>query len=69
MKRKRFISIILSAAMALSCFTLPTSAAYSEYSISTAEELQEFSKLCSLDSSSMSLKAVIKNDIDILRNS
>lgn len=65
MKRKRFISIILSAAMALSCVTLPTSAAYSEYSISTAEELQEFSKLCSLDSSSMSLKAVIKNDIDI----
>ncbi len=65
MKKSRFISIILSAAMALSCITLPTSAAYSVYSISTAEELEEFSRLCRLDSSSKSLKAVIENDIDI----
>lgn len=65
-KISRFLSVIISAALAVSsAAALPSSAAESNrtYSISTAEELIEFSKLCRLDSWSKGKSFVLDTDI------
>lgn len=65
-KLSRFLSVIISAALAVSSVAaLPLSAAESSktYKISTAEELIEFSKLCRLDSWSKGKEFVLTTDI------
>lgn len=65
-KSSRFLSVIISAALAVSSVAaLPLSAAESSktYKISTADELIEFSKLCSLDSWSKGKEFVLTSDI------
>lgn len=65
-KISRFISVIISAALAVSSVAvLPLSAAESSktYKITTAEELIEFSKLCRLDSWSKGKEFVLTSDI------
>lgn len=65
-KLNRFLSVIISAALAVSTVSaLPLSAAEtrSTYNISTAEELIEFSKLCRLDSWSKGKNFVLDTDI------
>lgn len=62
----RFLSVIISAALAVSSIAaLPLSAAESSktYKISTADELIEFSKLCRLDSWSKGKEFVLTTDI------
>lgn len=65
-KLSRFLSVIISAALAVSSVAaLPLSAAESSktYKISTAEELIEFSKLCRLDSWSKGKEFLLTTDI------
>lgn len=65
-KLSRFLSVIISAALAVSSIAaLPLSAAESSktYKISTADELIEFSKLCRLDSWSKGKEFVLTTDI------
>lgn len=65
-KISRFLSVIISAALAVSSIAaLPLSAAESSktYKISTADELIEFSKLCRLDSWSKGKEFVLTTDI------
>ena len=65
-KLSRFLSVIISAALAVSSVAaLPLSAAENSktYKISTADELIEFSKLCSLDSWSKGKEFVLTSDI------
>lgn len=65
-KLSRFLSVIISAALAVSsvaALPLDTAAAGSTYSISTAEELIGLSKLCRLDSWSKGKNVVLENDI------
>lgn len=65
-KLSRFLSVIISAALAVSSVAaLPLSATESSktYKISTAEELIEFSKLCRLDSWSKGKEFLLTTDI------
>lgn len=65
-KLSRFLSVMISAALAVSSIAaLPLSAAESSktYKISTADELIEFSKLCRLDSWSKGKEFVLTTDI------
>lgn len=65
-KISRFLSVIISAALAVSSVAaLPLSAAENSktYNISTAEELMEFSRLCRLDSWSKGKNFVLGADI------
>ena len=65
-KINRFLSVIISAALAVSSVAvLPLCAAESSktYTISTAEELIEISKLCRLDSWSKGKEFVLTSDI------
>lgn len=65
-KLSRILSVIVSAALVVSSVcVLPLSANESSntYTISTADELIEFSKLCRLDSWSKGKNVVLENDI------